>query len=149
MCLATCVDIDHEALAFASGIAQQLGLTGHFTFAQDNVVRLTQGRGHTALEPQALIYSVGLTDYLQDAFVVNLIDWAHELLLPGGTLIIGNVVPSNPTRAFMDHILEWVLIHRSEEELRELFGRSRFGSTPIIFRTEPSGVDLFAFCRKA
>jgi extracellular factor (EF) 3-hydroxypalmitic acid methyl ester biosynthesis protein len=147
--MATCVDIDHEALAFASGIAQQLGLTGHFTFAQDNVVRLTQGRGHTALGPQALIYSVGLTDYLQDAFVVNLIDWAHEMLLPGGTLIVGNVVPSNPTRAFMDHILEWVLIHRSEEELRELFARSRFGSAPITFRTEPSGVDLFAFCLKS
>jgi CRP-like cAMP-binding protein len=146
--MATCVDIDHEALAFASGIAQRLGLSTHFTFAQDNVVRLTQGRGHTALGPQALIYSVGLTDYLQDAFVVNLIDWAHEMLLPGGTLIVGNVVPSNPTRAFMDHILEWVLIHRSEEELRDLFARSRFGSAPITFRTEPSGVDLFAFCRK-
>ena len=147
--IATCVDIDHEALAYASGIAQQVGLIGHFTFAQDNVVRLTQGRGHTALGPQALIYSVGLTDYLQDSFVVNLIDWAHEMLLPGGTLIVGNVVPSNPTRAFMDHILEWVLIHRSEEELRDLFARSRFGCAPLTFRTEPSGVDLFAFCRKA
>jgi extracellular factor (EF) 3-hydroxypalmitic acid methyl ester biosynthesis protein len=147
--IATCVDIDHEALAYASEIAQQLGLSDHFTFAQDNVVRLTQGRGHTALGPQALVYSVGLTDYLQDAFVVTLIDWAYELLLPGGTLIIGNVVPSNPTRAFMDHILEWVLIHRSEDELRELFSRSRFGSTSITFRTEPAGVDLFAFCRKA
>ena len=147
--IATCVDIDHEALAFASGIAQQHGLSARFTFAQDNVVRLTQGRGHTALEPQALIYSVGLTDYLQDAFVLNLIDWAHEMLLPGGTLIVGNVVPSNPTRAFMDHILEWVLIHRSEQQLRDLFARSRFGSAPLTFRTEPSGVDLFAFCRKA
>jgi extracellular factor (EF) 3-hydroxypalmitic acid methyl ester biosynthesis protein len=147
--IATCVDIDHEALAYASGIAKELGPLSHFTFAQDNVVRLTQGRGHTALGPQALIYSVGLTDYLQDAFVVNLIDWAHEMLLPGGTLIVGNVVPSNPTRAFMDHILEWVLIHRSEEQLGELFARSRFGATPVSFQTEPSGVDLFAFCRKA
>lgn len=147
--IATCVDIDHEALAYASGIAQRLSLAGQFTFAQDNVVRLTQGRGHTALSPQAMIYSVGLTDYLQDSFVVNLLDWAHEMLLPGGTLIIGNVVPSNPTRAFMDHILEWVLIHRSEQELRELIVRSRFGSGPVTFRTEPSGVDLFAFCRKA
>lgn len=147
--IATCVDIDHEALAYASGIAQELGLIGRFTFAQDNVVRLTQGRGHTALGPQALIYSVGLTDYLQDAFVVNLIDWAYEMLQPGGTIIVGNVVPSNPTRAFMDHILEWVLIHRTETELGELFRRSRFGSAPVTFRTEPSGVDLFAFCRKA
>ena len=81
--------------------------------------------------------------------MVNLIDWAYDKLLPGGTLIIGNVVPSNPTRAFMDHILEWVLIHRSAEQLTELFRRSRFGSQPVSLRQEPSGVDLFAFSRKA
>jgi extracellular factor (EF) 3-hydroxypalmitic acid methyl ester biosynthesis protein len=146
---ATCVDIDHEALAFASGIAEQLGVASHFTFAQDNVVRLCRGRGHTALAPQALIYSVGLTDYLQDAFVVDLMNWAYDMLLPGGTLIVGNVVPSNPTRAYMDHILEWVLLHRSADELRELFGRSRFGSTPVRLQVESAGVDLFAFCQKS
>jgi extracellular factor (EF) 3-hydroxypalmitic acid methyl ester biosynthesis protein len=43
--LATCVDIDHKAFSFASGIAEQLGVASHFTFAQDNVVRLCQGRG--------------------------------------------------------------------------------------------------------
>jgi extracellular factor (EF) 3-hydroxypalmitic acid methyl ester biosynthesis protein len=63
-------------------------------------------------------------------------------------VIIGNVVPSNPTRVFMDHVLEWVLIHRSEDELRSLFGHSRFGTAPVRFRLEPAGVDLFAFCQK-
>jgi hypothetical protein len=146
--LATCIDIDYDALAYASGIAMQLGVADHFNFAQDNVVRLCRGRGHTALGPQALIYSVGLTDYLQDNFVVDLINWAYDQLLPGGTLIVGNVVPANPTRAFMDHVLEWVLIHRTEAELRSLFSRSRFGDTPVKFLLEPAGVDLFAFCRK-
>jgi len=146
--LATCIDIDPDALAYASGLAQRLGLLEHFTFAQDNIVRLCRGRGHTALGQQALIYSVGLTDYLQDAFVVDLINWSFDHLLPGGTLIVGNVVPSNPDKAYMDHILEWVLIHRTAEELRELFARSRFGETPVSMREEPAGVDLFAFCRK-
>jgi extracellular factor (EF) 3-hydroxypalmitic acid methyl ester biosynthesis protein len=146
--LATCIDIDFDALAYASGIARELGVTDHFNFAQDNVVRLCQGRGHTALSPQALIYSVGLTDYLQDNYVLDLINWAYDMLQPEGTLIIGNVVPSNPTRVFMDHVLEWVLIHRSEDELRSLFSRSRFGTSPVRFVLEPAGVDLFAFCRK-
>jgi hypothetical protein len=146
--LATCIDIDPEALAYASELAQQLGVLEHFTFAQDNIVRLCRGRGHTALGPQALIYSVGLTDYLQDAFVVDLINWSYDHLLPGGTLIIGNVVPSNPDKAYMDHILEWVLIHRTAEELCELFARSKFGEAPVSLREEPAGVDLFAFCHK-
>jgi extracellular factor (EF) 3-hydroxypalmitic acid methyl ester biosynthesis protein len=146
--LATCIDIDPDALAYASGLAERLGVSEHFTFAQDNIVRLCRGRGHTALGPQALIYSVGLTDYLQDAFVVDLINWSYEHLLPDGTLIIGNVVPTNPDRAYMDHILEWTLIHRTAEELCELFARSRFGDTPVSLREEPAGVDVFAFCRK-
>jgi hypothetical protein len=80
--------------------------------------------------------------------VVDLINWSYDHLLPGGTLIIGNVVPSNPDKAYMDHILEWVLIHRTAEELCELFARSRFGAAPVSLREEPAGVDLFAFCRK-
>ena len=80
--------------------------------------------------------------------MVDLINWAYHQLLPGGTVVIGNVVPSNPTRAFMEHVLEWVLIHRSEDQLRSLFNKSRFGETPVTFELEPAGVDLFAFCRK-
>jgi extracellular factor (EF) 3-hydroxypalmitic acid methyl ester biosynthesis protein len=146
--VATCVDIDHEALRFAAARAEHLGLADRFTFAQDNVVRLCKGRGHTALPPQAMIYSVGLTDYLNDEYVVDLINWAYANLLPGGTLVIGNVVPTNPDKAFMDHILEWVLIHRSEAELRSLISRSLFRAASLRLREEPAGVDLFAICRK-
>jgi hypothetical protein len=146
--VATCIDIDPQALEHAAATAQRLGVADRFTFVRDNVVRLARGRGHTSLGPQALIYSVGLTDYLQDDAVVDLLDWAYDQLLPGGTFIIGNVVPSNPNKAYMDHILEWVLIHRSAEQLRRLFARSRFGTTPVALRTEPAGADLFALCRK-
>jgi Arc/MetJ family transcription regulator len=146
---ATCIDIDELALAHAARIAGQLGVARQFVFKKDNVVRLVQGRGRTALDQQALIYSVGLTDYLEDAIVVQLINWAFDHLLRGGTLILGNVVPSNPDKAYMDHILEWPLIHRSADDLRALFERSRFRMTPVTLRAEPAGVDLFAFCTKA
>jgi extracellular factor (EF) 3-hydroxypalmitic acid methyl ester biosynthesis protein len=147
--LATCIDIDRQALAHTSAIAHQLGVAHEFVFAKDNVVRLAQGRGQTVLDPQALIYSVGLTDYLDDGVVLQLINWVYDQLLPGGTLILGNVLPSNPDKAYMDHILEWRLIHRDADELCDLFARSRFCSTPIVLQAEPAGVNLFAFCRKA
>jgi hypothetical protein len=146
---ATCIDIDAEALAYASQLAVRLGVAEQFTFAQDNAVRLAQGRGRTALAPQQLIYSLGLTDYLEDDLVLKLIDWAYEQLLPGGRLIIGNVVPANPTRAFMEHILDWPLIHRTADELRALFARSRFGAAPVALELEPAGVDLFATCTRS
>jgi len=146
---ATCIDVDSQALAHTSAIANQLGVADQFVFAKDNVVRLARGRGQTVLDPQALIYSLGLTAYLDDEAVVQLIDWAFDHLLPGGTLILGSVLPSNPDKVYMDHILEWRLIHRSADHLRDLFDRSRFRSTRVLLRAEPAGVDLFATCRKA
>jgi hypothetical protein len=145
---ATCIDIDAEALGYASQMAERLGVADQFTFAQDNVVRMAQGRGRTVLAPQRLIYSLGLTDYLEDALVVQLIDWAYDQLEPGGTLIIGNVVPAKPTRAFMEHILEWPLIDRSADDMRGLFARSRFGGAAVTLELEPAGVDLFASCTR-
>ena len=73
-------------------------------------------------------------------------DWAHDTLKPGGTLIVGNFDVSNPHRAFMDHILEWRLIHRTAAELRALFARSRFGDAPVRVTAERASVNLFASC---
>ncbi len=146
---ATCVDIDHEALAYAAGLAEQRGVTQNVTFVQDNVVRMSLGRGKVTIPPQKLIYSIGLIDYLQDDLVVKLIDWSHDHLVQGGTLVLGNFDISNPNKAYMDHVLEWVLIHRSAEQLIELFSRSKFGGSRVSVEAEASGINLFASCSRA
>lgn len=145
---ATCIDIDAEALAFASERARSLGVEDRITFAQDNVIRLSRGRGKTTLDPQHLIYSIGLIDYLEDEHVVRLLDWIYDQLLPAGVVILGNFDAANPDKAFMDHILEWRLIHRTPEELRELFARSKFADTPVEVTYEERRVNLFAICTK-
>jgi hypothetical protein len=48
----------------------------------------------------------------------------------------------------MDNILEWVLIHRTPDRLKELFARSKFRRAAVDVRTEAAGVNLFAFCTK-
>ncbi|MBA7663301.1 hypothetical protein ES703_71340 [subsurface metagenome] len=144
----TCIDIDSEALRFTHEKAQELDIADWFTFARENVIRLAGGRGRTVLKPQQLIYSIGLTDYLEDVFVVNLLNWIYEHLLPGGEVIIGNFDVSNPQKAYMDHILEWILIHRTADDLRQLFSSSKFGDSDVDVRAEEAGVNLFAFCWK-
>lgn len=145
---ATCIDIDNQALAYAAGIADKLGVMDRFSFAQDNVVRLAHGRGRTVLKPQHMIYSIGLTDYLRDDLVVSLLNCMYDKLLPGGQVVIGNFGVNNPSKAFMDHVLEWELIHRSADDLRALFARSKFQNTPVDVRCEEAQVNLFAFCTK-
>jgi SAM-dependent methyltransferase len=145
---ATCIDIDSEALAFASERARELGVADRVVFAQDNVLRLSRGRGKTTLPPQHMIYSVGLIDYLEDEHIVRLLDWIHDQLVPGGTVVLGNFDVANPDKAFMDHILEWRLIHRTPDDLRGLFARSKFGDAPVEVRAEEERINLFAFCSR-
>lgn len=101
-----------------------------------------------ALPPQQLIYSIGLIDYFDCAQVIALMNLAQQWLTPGGKLVLGNFHPANPTRALMDHLLRWRLIHRSEADLHRLYQASHLDmpASRIVF--EAQGVNLFAECVK-
>lgn len=144
----TCIDIDSEALSFTSETAFDIDISKHMNFCQDNLIHLAKGRGKTVLMPQQIIYSVGLIDYLGDDEVVDLLNWIFDNLLPGGQTIIGNFDVSNPNKLFMDHILEWELIHRSSSDLKRLFEKSNFQNSQVTVHSEDAGVNLFAFCSR-
>jgi extracellular factor (EF) 3-hydroxypalmitic acid methyl ester biosynthesis protein len=65
---------------------------------------------------------------------------------PGGKVILGNFHPRNSTKAFMDHVLDWRLIHRSEDDMNQLFRESAFRSPCSNIRYEEQGINLFAEC---
>ncbi|MFV8053256.1 class I SAM-dependent methyltransferase [Mycobacterium sp. 48b] len=146
--IATCLDIDDQALAYAQSIADSVGVTRQVAFVQANVVKLALGRHTLELGDQDLVYSIGLIDYLADHLVIKLLDWIYHRLRPGGTAIVGNFDIDNPDRAFMDHLLDWKLIHRSPRDLVGLFGRSAFGHAPVEVRREATGINLFASARR-
>lgn len=141
---ATCLDIDDQALGYARGIAAAVGITGRVSFVQANAVKLALGRDTLVLPAQDLIYSIGLIDYLADHLVVKLLDWIYSSLRPGGLAVVGNFDVDNPDRAFMDHLLDWKLIHRSPQNLLDLFAQSAFGTAPVQIRREGTGINLFA-----
>ena len=88
-----------------------------------------------------LVYSAGLFDYLKDraarAAAARLVD----ALTPGGQAVIGNFDVANPTRSFMELILDWPLHHRSAADLRRLFGDL---GKAIAIEKEATGLNLFA-----
>jgi|CXWL01.1.fsa_nt_gi CRP-like cAMP-binding protein len=141
---ATAVDLDPEALLHLRHEAERAGCGDRLDLCQDNVVRLSQGRGHTALPPQALIYTAGLADHLADGDVVRLLDWMHSRLAPGGSAIIGAIDRDDPDRALMDHILEWRLVRRSADELSALVTASRFGKAALsVAAIDPAGLQVY------
>ncbi len=145
---ATLLDIDLHSLAFVDEIRSRQKLTGNITLVNENLIALYLGRGKTSVEPQDMIYSIGLIDYLNDRLVNKLLNYAYENLAPGGKVILGNFHPSNPAKEFMDYVLEWNLIHRTEEDMNRLFESSAFRRQCTKIQFEEEGINLFAECVK-
>lgn len=141
---ATLIDIDLQALAFVSDKCDQLNLRRHIDLVNGNLVYLATGRQKLKLSNQDLVYSIGLIDYFSDKFVIALLNYAHSLLQPGGKVVLGNFHPKNTSKAMMDYLIDWKLIHRSEEDMNRLFKASAFGQPCTDIRFEAEGINLFA-----
>lgn len=118
----------------------------HFSlsFIQDNIRNLILGK---KLEEERyagsdLIYTAGLCDYLSAKATSRLINELYRYLKPGGRLIIGNFGPYNPQRFKMEYGAEWFLIHRSEEDLKDL-AQGLPEDVSLSVEKEPEGVNLF------
>lgn len=145
---ANLIDIDIQALAHVEKKLNDSPQKINFNLYQNNLIHLALGRRKINLPGQDLVYSIGLIDYFDDKLVIKLINYAHALLKDGGQLVLGNFHTNNPMKAFMDHVLEWKLIHRSEEDMDRLFEASNFGKPCSEIRFEDEGINMFAFCTK-
>jgi hypothetical protein len=89
-----------------------------------------------------MVYACGLCDYLQRNAWVKLCRTLYGTVAPQGTLYVGNMVPSNPSRWFMELHLDWALVYREHAEMLELAGVAAPGATLAICE-ESTGVNPF------
>ena len=99
------------------------------------------------LGQQDVLYSLGLFDYLEDRVAITLISRLYAFLKPGGLMFIGNFDVSNPTRALMEGLMEWFLIHRTEEEMLNL-GKQGAPDARHFVIAEPEGINLILVTSK-
>lgn len=144
----TLIDIDEQALAYVDAKAAAQKVQPQMHLHAGNLIHLALGRQRLELPPQDLVYSIGLIDYLQDGLVVKLTNWVHRLLRPGGRVVLGNFHPRNASKAFMDYVLDWKLIHRAEADMDHLYQQSAFQRPSTQIRFEAQGINLFAECIK-
>ena len=144
----TLIDVDFQALLHISETVQSRGLKDQVQMTVKNLVYLALGRTDLESPPQDLVYSIGLIDYFNDSMVVRVIDHVHSVLKPGGRVLLGNFHPRNPSKALLDHIFEWPLIHRTGEDMNRLFESSKFGRPANAITFEEQEIYLFAECVK-
>jgi CRP-like cAMP-binding protein/SAM-dependent methyltransferase len=146
--VATLLDIDLQALAFVADWRDKAGLKTKIQLLNANLIQLALGRASLDIPPQDLVYSIGLIDYFDERLVIKMLDFIYKVLAPGGRVILGNFHIRNPSRAIMDFLLEWHLVHRTEEDMDRLFEKSAFRRKSTNIRFEPQGVNMFAECIK-
>lgn len=141
------LDVDEQALSFVKNMTEKSVLGDQIQTIHANLINVVAGTECIPVWDQNLIYSIGLIDYFNDKFVINLINNIYDRLITGGKVILGNFHPQNEDKAVMDHILEWRLIHRNEDDLSKLFLASKFQQVPE-FKFEDEDINLFAICTK-
>jgi extracellular factor (EF) 3-hydroxypalmitic acid methyl ester biosynthesis protein len=144
---ALCIDADPRALEYTHRYINTFAHKASVKLMNDNVVHWAIGRVRHNFGLQDIIYSAGLTDYLDDRILAALINRSYECLEEEGTLIIGNFGYENNNKAFLDYILQWRLTHRSEDDLLRIFSKTRFGEHVEVM-AEENGVNLFAVATK-
>lgn len=143
---ALCVDIDAEALQYTNQYVNIFPHRASVRLMSENVIKWSLGRVSHQMGQMDIIYSAGLCDYLDTKLFRALVNQCYNHLRPGGTLLLGNFT-AYPDSLFLDKLLKWELIYRSEEDLKELFAPTLFGSDVEVI-SEKEGVNLFAVAVK-
>jgi extracellular factor (EF) 3-hydroxypalmitic acid methyl ester biosynthesis protein len=147
-------DQDKSALAFSFArlsrvVAQRWRGKVTVVHLHDSITKLL--RGCTVLRNSGVfdaVYASGLFDYLQPHTWVSLCRSLYLMLAPRGRLYVGNMVPSSPSRWFMELHLDWFLEYREHEELLALAHQAA-PEAQLEILEESTGVNPFVAITRA
>jgi extracellular factor (EF) 3-hydroxypalmitic acid methyl ester biosynthesis protein len=125
------MDFNAETLAYTQNSLEEaiagIGTPPQLEYVQQSVYNLLKaGSGDVGLaKDYDFIYCAGLFDYLSDKACSRLLDIFYQWVRPGGRVLVTNVHPANTALYLMEHILEWHLIYRDEQQLLDLVPSER------------------------
>jgi len=143
------LDFNAETLDYTRERIQEARMSGgretKVTYFQRSVHQLlraaTQG-GEDEFTGYDIVYCAGLFDYLSQRVCKRLVELFCTMAKPGGLVIVTNVSDTNPSKAWMEYLVEWNLIYRGRKELEDLIpDRVPIKSTRIL--ADATEVNLF------
>lgn len=130
-----CIEYDQKAIDFARELTKDY--ENKISFTKGNVLRFQP------IKKYDVIWSAGLFDYFNDEIFVKILRKAISWAKAGGEVIIGNFTPNNPSKNFMEVMLDWHLYHRDEAHLTDLAIKAGAKKSQVTIGREKAGVNLF------
>ncbi len=147
----TLLDFNDETAAYAqrtlSHIRNQNGRKTGLEVVKKSVAQLLKDRSKFKPGSYDLVYCAGLFDYLSDNVCTRLLEVFYELAAPGGLVLVSNVDACNPSRGWMECMVDWFLVYRDANKMHEIIPAEIAGEAVHVF-SEPSSVNIFAEIRK-
>ena len=95
------------------------------------------------LGPYDLIVAGELFEYLPSRQAADLLRIVYSLLLQEwGRFVFTNTAPHQPYRSWLEHWTDWVVLERSEDDVRELCGRAGVPTDEVALSRDASNQAL-------
>jgi extracellular factor (EF) 3-hydroxypalmitic acid methyl ester biosynthesis protein len=143
------LDFNAETLEFTRERIQESRMAGgretqvrYFQRSVHQLLRAATQGGEEEFTGFDIVYCAGLFDYLSQRVCKRLVELFCTMAKPGGLVIVTNVSDDNPSKAWMEYLVEWNLIYRGRKEMEDLVPENvPVQSINII--PDKTGVNLF------
>jgi extracellular factor (EF) 3-hydroxypalmitic acid methyl ester biosynthesis protein len=150
----TLLDFNDETLQHTGRLLEVLRVkhqrTTQVTMIKKSVHQILKEAGKPLpdMMPQSydFVYCAGLFDYLSDRICKKLMSIFFDLVAPGGLLVATNVDSANPSKNWMEYVVEWHLVYRDRKILETLRPDAAPPDVKII--NDVTGVNIFIEVRK-
>lgn len=149
----TLVDFNEETLAYTTRVLSNItqryasGAKVHLIKKSVNQLIKEAFKLQSFSQKFDVVYCAGLFDYLPDPVCKRLLNIFYEMVAPGGFLAATNVDDSNPSKGWMEYILDWHLVYRDGPQFAKLIPDAAPPDSSIV-RSVGAGVNIFLEVRK-
>jgi len=126
----TLVDFNEETIQYTKkkldDVRFQSGKQTKVEFVKRSVHQVLKmaSQGAKSDEQYDLVYCAGLFDYFSQKVCAKLVSLFVEMVPKDGKVVVTNVSERNPLKEWMEYVMEWTLVHRTDEEMRDLIPKS-------------------------
>jgi SAM-dependent methyltransferase len=131
---ATLVDISSDAFDYGRELAESCGLADRVKYVQGDVRDVKD----VLNPPPVVVKMIGICEYLTDEQIVEIVKSLADVMAPGGSVVFNSISTAHGTDRFFRRVMGLHMIHRSPEELSDIFAQAGFGD--FIPIREPLGV---------